>query len=65
MKLKIKHISNSKEAHRVVVPNACSLAELKQALVQQVPVLPQASAADVVVSLNKKVRSTIYKYAGS
>lgn len=57
MKLKVKHISNNKEAYRVEVPNGCCLAELKQALVEQLQVLPSASPADVVVSLNKKVRS--------
>jgi hypothetical protein len=55
MKLKIKLISNPKEAHRVEVPNGCSLAELKQALVEQLTVLSSSPAADVLVSLNKKV----------
>ncbi|WIA19730.1 hypothetical protein OEZ85_005655 [Tetradesmus obliquus] len=54
MKLKVKHISNSREAYRLEVPDGCSLAELKQSLVEQLAVLASAPAADVAVSLNKK-----------
>jgi hypothetical protein len=63
MKLKVKHINKPKEAHLVEVPNGCGLAELKQALAQQVQVLPPASAADVVVSLNKKVSLSMYSFS--
>jgi hypothetical protein len=61
MKLKIKHISNEKEPYRVEVPNGCSLAELKQALVEQLTVLPSASASDVVVSLNRKASTYLHQ----
>jgi hypothetical protein len=55
MKVKIKHIQQPQQAHRVDVPNGSSLGDLRSAVVGTLAFTEGAAAAEVSLSLNKKV----------
>jgi hypothetical protein len=58
MKVKVKHIQQPHQAHRVDVPNR-TLGDLRSAVVGTLAFTEGAAAADVSISLNKKVRAAI------
>lgn len=59
MKLKIKHIQQPQQAHRVEVPNGASLEELRSAVLTSLAFSKTTAASQVSLSLNKKVCNTL------